>query len=201
MSGVDAPVRPRRPCGERPEGFSDERPSAIRYFAPASVKEAIRSKRRGARIGFRGRRTDLYPNMKRRQQNAQSRHRPHARRGAAAAAVGTSGRLDRRRRAALRDRGRRRLRRDYPAGPRDLGRSSRRCATWHARRQRAARHRVQLLRNRTHEWRQAIDFCMKKDGTICWVAPGSPRCLAIQSADSSGPDRAVRARRSGLGRR
>jgi 4-hydroxybenzoyl-CoA reductase subunit beta len=34
------------------------------------------------------------------------------------------------------------------------------------------------------EWRQAIDFCMKKDGAICWVAPGSPRCLAVQSADS-----------------
>jgi 4-hydroxybenzoyl-CoA reductase subunit beta len=25
---------------------------------------------------------------------------------------------------------------------------------------------------------------MKKDGLICWVAPGSPKCLAIQSADS-----------------
>jgi 4-hydroxybenzoyl-CoA reductase subunit beta len=34
------------------------------------------------------------------------------------------------------------------------------------------------------EWRQAIDFCMKKDGKICWVAPGSPKCLAVQSADS-----------------
>ena len=34
------------------------------------------------------------------------------------------------------------------------------------------------------EWRQAIDFCMKKDGEICWVAPGSPKCLAVQSADT-----------------
>ncbi|HSE64051.1 MAG TPA: FAD binding domain-containing protein [Thermoanaerobaculia bacterium] len=34
------------------------------------------------------------------------------------------------------------------------------------------------------EWRQAIDFCMKKDGAICWVAPGSPKCLAVQSADT-----------------
>jgi 4-hydroxybenzoyl-CoA reductase subunit beta len=25
---------------------------------------------------------------------------------------------------------------------------------------------------------------MKRDGEICWVAPGSPRCLAVQSADS-----------------
>jgi 4-hydroxybenzoyl-CoA reductase subunit beta len=38
--------------------------------------------------------------------------------------------------------------------------------------------------DQNYEWRQAIDFCMKKDGTICWVAPGSPRCLAVQSADS-----------------
>src|SRR6202158_2073550 len=34
------------------------------------------------------------------------------------------------------------------------------------------------------EWRQAIHFCLKKDGDICWVAPGSPKCLAVQSADS-----------------
>jgi 4-hydroxybenzoyl-CoA reductase subunit beta len=34
------------------------------------------------------------------------------------------------------------------------------------------------------EWRKAIDFCMKKDGVICWVAPGSPKCLAVQSADT-----------------
>jgi 4-hydroxybenzoyl-CoA reductase subunit beta len=38
--------------------------------------------------------------------------------------------------------------------------------------------------DQNYEWRQAIDFCMKKDGRICWVAPASPRCLAVQSADS-----------------
>jgi len=37
--------------------------------------------------------------------------------------------------------------------------------------------------NQTHEWRKAIDFCMKKDGAICWVAPSSPRCWAVQSSD------------------
>ena len=35
-----------------------------------------------------------------------------------------------------------------------------------------------------HEWRESIDFCMKKDGAICWVAPGSPRCWAVQSSDT-----------------
>jgi 4-hydroxybenzoyl-CoA reductase subunit beta len=34
-----------------------------------------------------------------------------------------------------------------------------------------------------YEWRKAIDFCMKKDGDTCWVAPGSPRCWAVQSSD------------------
>ncbi|HEX9705495.1 MAG TPA: FAD binding domain-containing protein [Gemmatimonadales bacterium] len=37
--------------------------------------------------------------------------------------------------------------------------------------------------NQTYEWRKAIDFCMKKDGEICWVAPSSPRCWAVSSSD------------------
>ncbi|MDQ6829092.1 MAG: FAD binding domain-containing protein [Gemmatimonadota bacterium] len=37
--------------------------------------------------------------------------------------------------------------------------------------------------DQTYEWRKAIDFCMKKDGAICWVAPSSPRCWAVQSSD------------------
>jgi 4-hydroxybenzoyl-CoA reductase subunit beta len=39
--------------------------------------------------------------------------------------------------------------------------------------------------NQTYEWRKAIDFCMKKDGAICWVAPGSPRCWAVSSSDTA----------------
>jgi 4-hydroxybenzoyl-CoA reductase subunit beta len=35
------------------------------------------------------------------------------------------------------------------------------------------------------EWRRAIDFCMKKDGEVCWVAPGSPRCWAVASSDTA----------------
>ena len=37
--------------------------------------------------------------------------------------------------------------------------------------------------DQTEEWRRSIDYCMKKDGTICWVAPSSPRCWAVQSSD------------------
>ena len=34
-------------------------------------------------------------------------------------------------------------------------------------------------------WRQAVGFCMKKDGDICLVAPGSSKCLAIASSDTA----------------
>jgi 4-hydroxybenzoyl-CoA reductase subunit beta len=52
--------------------------------------------------------------------------------------------------------------------------------------------------NQNHEWRRAIDFCMKApkstdghacaspDGTsICWVATSSPRCWAVSSTDTA----------------
>ena len=39
--------------------------------------------------------------------------------------------------------------------------------------------------NQNEEWRQAISYCMKAEGKICWVAPSSPRCWAVQSADSA----------------
>ncbi len=39
--------------------------------------------------------------------------------------------------------------------------------------------------NQSYEWRKAIDFCMKKDGDICWVAPSSPRCWAVNSSDTA----------------
>lgn len=37
--------------------------------------------------------------------------------------------------------------------------------------------------NQNYEWRKGINFCMKKDGEVCWVAPGSPKCWAVQSSD------------------
>lgn len=39
--------------------------------------------------------------------------------------------------------------------------------------------------NQTYHWRKAIGFCMKKDGDICLVAPGSPRCWAVSSSDTA----------------
>jgi len=39
--------------------------------------------------------------------------------------------------------------------------------------------------DQTFFWRQAVGFCMKKDGDICLVAPGSTKCLAIASSDTA----------------
>ncbi|MCA1850538.1 MAG: FAD binding domain-containing protein, partial [Acidobacteria bacterium] len=37
--------------------------------------------------------------------------------------------------------------------------------------------------DQNYEWRKGINFCMKKDGEVCWVAPGSKKCWAVQSSD------------------
>ncbi len=39
--------------------------------------------------------------------------------------------------------------------------------------------------NQNEEWRQSISYCMKAAGKICWVAPSSPRCWAVNSSDSA----------------
>ena len=49
--------------------------------------------------------------------------------------------------------------------------------------------------NQNEEWRQAIGYCMKEAGSVCWVAPSSPRCWAIAASDSARD--VVRARGTG----
>jgi 4-hydroxybenzoyl-CoA reductase subunit beta len=39
--------------------------------------------------------------------------------------------------------------------------------------------------DQNYEWRKAINFCLKKDGNTCWVAPGSPKCVAVSSTDTA----------------
>jgi 4-hydroxybenzoyl-CoA reductase subunit beta len=39
--------------------------------------------------------------------------------------------------------------------------------------------------DQNEEWRRSIHYCMKAEGKICWVAPSSPRCWAVSSADSA----------------
>src|SRR5688500_269490 len=39
--------------------------------------------------------------------------------------------------------------------------------------------------NQTEEWRRSVSYCMKEAGTICWVATSSPRCWAHSASDSA----------------
>jgi 4-hydroxybenzoyl-CoA reductase subunit beta len=39
--------------------------------------------------------------------------------------------------------------------------------------------------NQSYFWRQSCGFCLKKDGTICHVAPGSKQCWAVYSGDTA----------------
>ena len=158
----------------------------FRYFAPTSVKEALRIRAgEGPEAAFVAGGTDLYPNMKRRQQTPKS-------------VIGLS-RIRALRRLRASDGGirigaavplseierHRRVRRAHPA----LTHAIEEISTPPLRNMGTLGGNVLLdtrcnYYDQNYEWRQAIDFCMKKDGTVCWVAPGSPKCLAVQSADS-----------------
>jgi 4-hydroxybenzoyl-CoA reductase subunit beta len=37
--------------------------------------------------------------------------------------------------------------------------------------------------DQSYEWREALGFCLKKDGDVCQVARSSPRCVAVSSSD------------------
>lgn len=158
----------------------------FRYFAPKTIREALRIKSgEGADSAYVAGGTDLYPNMKRRQQTPRT-------------VIGLSRVASLRRLRASADgfsigacvplseiENHRRVRRALPALAHAIGEIS----TPPLRNMGTLGGNVLLdtrcnYYDQNYEWRQAIDFCMKKDGAICWVAPGSPKCLAIQSADS-----------------
>ncbi len=158
----------------------------FRYFAPTTVKEALRIRAgEGADSAFVAGGTDLYPNMKRRQQTPKvviglSRIPAlgRLRIGDAGASIGAGVPLSR-------IENHRRMRRAFPA----LVHAIEEISTPPLRNMGTLGGNVLLdtrcnYYDQNYEWRQAIDFCMKKDGAICWVAPGSPKCLAVQSADS-----------------
>jgi 4-hydroxybenzoyl-CoA reductase subunit beta len=158
----------------------------FRYYAPTTVKEALRIKAQAGPEGaFVAGGTDLYPNMKRRQQTprvviglsripALSR----ARFSSGGPRIGAGVTL-----SALE--GDRRMRRSY-AG---LVHAIEEISTPPLRNMGTLGGNLLLdtrcnYYDQSYEWRKAIHFCMKKDGDVCWVAPGSPKCLAVQSADS-----------------
>jgi 4-hydroxybenzoyl-CoA reductase subunit beta len=158
----------------------------FRFYAPKTVKEAVRIKADvGADGAFVAGGTDLYPNMKRRQQTPRvviglSRIPAlgRVRFSAAGPRIGAGVPLAR----LEHDR---RMRRGYPG----LVHAIEEISTPPLRNMGTLGGNLLLdtrcnYYDQSFEWRQAIHFCMKKDGEVCWVAPGSPKCLAVQSADS-----------------
>src|SRR5215468_415999 len=158
----------------------------FRYLAPTSVREALRIRAgEGPDSAFVAGGTDLYPNMKRRQQTpkvviglARIAALSRLRMGENGLSVGAAAPLS----AIERHR---RIRKTYPG----LVHAIEEISTPPLRNMGTLGGNVLLdtrcnYYDQNYEWRKAIDFCMKKDGVVCWVAPGSPKCLAVQSADS-----------------
>src|SRR6202795_1491408 len=158
----------------------------FRYYAPRTVREAVAIRAdAGPESAFVAGGTDLYPNMKRRQQTPKvviglSRIAAlrRLRVGAAGVSIGAGVPLSE-------IEHHRRIRRMYPG----LAHAIAEISTPPLRNMGTLGGNVLLdtrcnYYDQNYEWRQAIDFCMKKDGDVCWVAPGSPKCLAVQSADS-----------------
>jgi len=159
---------------------------AFRLHQPASVDEAARilaGEGPAARLVAGG--TDLWPNLKRRHQKAEhvvSLAGVEGLAGVSANGEVTLGAMtsltDVERDAVVRER--------YPALARAVG--------WIS---------SPVLRNmgtiggnvcldtrctyydQNEEWRRSISYCMKAEGKVCWVAPSSPRCWAVNSSDSA----------------
>ncbi|HEX9688339.1 MAG TPA: FAD binding domain-containing protein [Thermoanaerobaculia bacterium] len=178
----------------------------FRYYAPRTVAEAIAIRSdAGPEGAYVAGGTDLYPNMKRRQQTPKvvvglSRVAELARFGERGGCLSLGAGL------LLSDvESDPRVRRVYPG----LAHAVSEISTPPLRNMGTIGGNLLLdtrcnYYDQNSEWRKAIDFCMKKDGSICWVAPGSPKCLAVQSADTVPVLIAMRARAvlvSGAGER
>ena len=161
--------------------------SRFRYEAPRTVSEVcelLRDQGPGAMVLAGG--TDLVPNMKRRQQtpdllvslrrvDALRTVSPDGKRLRLGATVTLTELLSEER-----------LHRNHAA----LFRAAAQVATPHLRNRATLGGNLCLdtrcnYYDQNYEWRKAISFCMKKDGQVCWVAPGSPRCWAVSSTDSA----------------
>jgi 4-hydroxybenzoyl-CoA reductase subunit beta len=160
----------------------------FRYLAPKTVREAARllaSEGPAAMLVAGG--TDLYPNMKRRHQapavlvGLRRLEKLRGVRGSAAKGltIGAATTLTDLDESAL-------LRTKYPG----LHQAVHSISTPILRNMGTIGGNVCLdtrcnYYNQNYEWRRAINFCMKCDGTVCWVAPGSDICLAVSSSDTA----------------
>lgn len=161
----------------------------FRYYEPKSLRQALRIKEDAGPGGaYVAGGTDLYPNMKRRQQEPtvvvslqkiRALGRITGGTGQAGMCVGAGVTL-----TELHTH--RKLGRRYPG----LARAAELVSTPLLRNMGTLGGNLCLdtrcnYYNQTYEWRKAIDFCMKKDGAICWVARSSPRCWAVNSSDTA----------------
>jgi 4-hydroxybenzoyl-CoA reductase subunit beta len=169
---------------------------AFRYLAPRSLDEAASLlAEQGGRAVLVAGGTDLFPNMKRRQQEPEVVIGLRAitslqgiERTDAALLVGSTVTLH----ALAADTA---AQRDLPA----LAAAAGLVSTPHLRRMGTFGGNLCLdtrctYYNQNYHWRKSIDFCMKKDGAICWVAPNSPRCWAVSSSDTAPVAVALQAR-------
>ena len=155
------------------------------YYAPRTLAEIVRIMGdSGPDAMFVAGGTDLYPNMKRRQQTPKN--------------VISVMRLDELRRCSVSDEG---LSIGAGVTLTSLCASQAVNRNWPVIARAAALISTPVLRNmgtvggnllldtrcnyydQNYEWRRGINFCMKKDGEVCWVAPSSPKCWAVQSSD------------------
>jgi 4-hydroxybenzoyl-CoA reductase subunit beta len=158
----------------------------FRYIAPESAREASRIlKDGGADAMAVAGGTDLYPNMKRRQFTPKLV--VGLRRAAGMNGIALNGGLrlgalttldDVARHAALRER--------WPS----LARAASLVASPPLRNAATIGGNLCVdtrctYYNQTEPWRAAIGYCMKRDGTICLVAPGSDKCWALSSSDTA----------------
>src|ERR1700694_4951702 len=149
------------------------------YLSPKSLDEAVRlSAEHGADAMLVAGGTDLYPNMKRRQFEPKvlvgvrgihemSGVRGSARDGVAIGATPTLSAVPRHREIA----------RAFPA----LATAAGLVSSPQLRNMGTLGGNICVdtrcnYYNQSHAWRKAVNFCMKKDGDICLVAPSSKRC-------------------------
>lgn len=157
----------------------------FRYLAPTTVDEAARMLAEfGPEATPVAGGTDLFPNMKRRQIEPRYVVGLRAIRELHGVDVGPGGISIRANTTLAETAAHPRLLSEYPAVAHAAGLVS----TVHLRRMGTVGGNLCLdtrcnYYDQSYEWRQALGFCMKKDGQICWVATSSPRCWAVSSSD------------------
>ncbi len=156
------------------------------YLAPGEISEAVKMMGDAGPEGqYVAGGTDLYPNMKRRQQTPRtviSVARLHELReirgdGASGVSVGAGVSLTDLCEHPV-------INRDYP----EVAAAARTISTPILRNMGTVGGNLLLdtrcnYYDQNYEWRRGINFCLKKDGDVCWVAPGSQKCWAVQSSD------------------